>query len=76
MKTKHRVFIVFGEKNTVAENASSGSAISEYEFNTKVELDAFLQGVDAASGWMEYANFKTEKEAKEYVADVVGETEE
>ena len=25
-----------------------------YEFDTKAELDAFLDGVDAAAGWLDY----------------------
>ena len=25
-----------------------------YEFETEKEMDAFLQGVDEANGWMEY----------------------
>ncbi len=27
---------------------------SEYEFSTLAEKDAFMQGVDASSGWMDY----------------------
>ena len=74
MKNKqHEVFIVWGESNTIAENGED--TISSYSFRTKVELDAFLYGIDEASGWLEYANFKTEKEAKDHVAEYASSDE-
>ena len=34
------------------------------EFNTQVELDAYLEGVDDASGWMDYEIMEDEEKDK------------
>lgn len=36
-----------------------------YEFNTQVELDAFLKGVDEASGWLDYHVMEDDEEEEE-----------
>jgi hypothetical protein len=41
----------------------------EYSFSTQAELDAFLTGVDAASGWLEYQAFNTKTEHKKWFND-------
>jgi len=43
------VTILWGEEQTRKENDHC-----TYKFNTKAELNAFLMGVDEASGWLEY----------------------
>ncbi len=59
-KTK-RVWFVWGEDSTVRVNREN--AISEYSFDTNAEMNAFLNGVDAVQGWLDYAKFDTLKEA-------------
>ena len=46
---EYQVTLRFGSD----EEAQSQSETT-YEFATQAELDAFLEGVDAASGWMDY----------------------
>lgn len=46
-----KTLIQWGTEATREENPD---AISEYEFKTQAELDAFMYGVDESSGWMEY----------------------
>jgi hypothetical protein len=42
------VWIIWGSQ------PEPGTRPTRYEFETHAELDAFLDGVEAASGWMEY----------------------
>jgi|TARA_B110000483_G_scaffold30536_1_gene37074 hypothetical protein len=57
------VTIAWGERNYQNDNP-----IKTFRFNTEKELDAFLQGVNEANGWFDYATigkgymFNTEKE--------------
>ena len=41
--------IAFGSSEEAREQTKD-----TYEFSTQAELDAFMLGVDAASGWMDY----------------------
>jgi hypothetical protein len=43
--------------------------VSEYTFATQAELDAFMAGVEASSGWMSYHDGATEQEAREAVGE-------
>jgi hypothetical protein len=43
----HKCRVIFGSE-------SSGQEPSEYSFNTEAELLAFIDGMEAAVGWMEY----------------------
>jgi len=60
------VTIAWGERNYQNDNP-----ITTFRFNTEKELDAFLQGVNEANGWLDYATigkgymFNTEKEWRE-----------
>ena len=72
-KKKFKVFVVFGDRSTLSELGKD--AVHEYEFNTQAEKDAFLLGVDECDGWSDYHNFDTEKAAKEFVAEQVGDEE-
>jgi hypothetical protein len=36
------------------DDGTSGQVTKTYKFDTQDKLDAFLWGVDASSGWMEY----------------------
>ena len=66
-----KTFIVFGDGGTVTDIVKSRNgiddAISPYEFGTQAELDAFLEGVEAASGWSDYENFNTYEEAADHI---------
>lgn len=46
---KFTVTILWGEEQTRRENDPC-----TYSFKTEAELNAFLKGVDEASGWLEY----------------------
>jgi hypothetical protein len=63
MSKEHVVYVVWGE------HIDEESSPSEYRFKTQGELDAFLLGVDEASGWMEAATFDSEEEALEYIEE-------
>lgn len=49
-RRKFTMSIHWGSRATRAESPEA----SEYEFDSKAERDAFLEGVDEASGWTEY----------------------
>ena len=57
-KKKHSVMIVWGER---VEEEQANSPY-HYSFDTEAELVAFLQGVDAADGWLGATVFATDKE--------------
>lgn len=38
-----------------------GTVPTRYEFDTQMELDAFLMGVEESNGWMEYRTQEDEK---------------
>ena len=59
----YQVWIIWGD--TAKENGED--AISNYAFHTKKELTAFMEGVDAACGWMDYFQAPTEQEANVFV---------
>ena len=63
MSGQHQIFVVWGE--SVDKDASP----CLYSFNTQGELDAFLLGVDEASGWLEAATFETREEACAYIEE-------
>ena len=48
---KHSIKLWFGQENVAS--ADPAEAV-EYVFDTENELDAFMQGLDAAIGWMEF----------------------
>lgn len=48
MDQKFTISILWGE-NPEPEDEPIG-----YVFNTQVELDAFMEGVEAAEGWFDY----------------------
>lgn len=43
----HNCKVIFGTETSEQEP-------TEYSFNTKAELHAFIEGMEAAVGWMEY----------------------
>jgi len=51
MTKKFSVHIGWGE------TPEPGQESMEYAFETEVELEAFLEGVNAADGWMDFAFF-------------------
>jgi hypothetical protein len=46
---KYTIKILWGSTSTREENEPC-----TYEFDTKEEFNAFLEGVEAAVGWMDY----------------------
>jgi hypothetical protein len=62
---KFKTYIIWGS-HFEEEHAKNPC---EYSFDTKAELDAFLQGVDAANGWMEYQTFDSKKEHSKWFKD-------
>lgn len=63
MSKKHQVFVVWGEH--VDKDASP----CLYSFNTQGELDAFLLGLDEATGWSEAATFDNKEEACAFIEE-------
>jgi len=55
---KHTVTVIWGESDS--RRAAEGewneleNGPCDYSFNTLAEENAFLEGVDAASGWLEH----------------------
>ena len=66
--SKHYAYIVWGCPSTVQDNPD----VAVYAFDTQQERDAFLYGVDEASGYLEYESFDSEEEAEAYIKDVIG----
>ena len=62
-----KVYVVWGE--CIDED----SKVVAYEFATQAELDAFLQGVDAASGYLDYFASTDRQEADDYLKEKQGE---
>ena len=52
---KHSVWIMWG--------TTEKPAPQKYEFDTLLELNAFLEGVDQGNGWLDFEQFDTEEEA-------------
>lgn len=52
---KHSVWIMWG--------TTEKPAPQKYEFDTLIELNAFLEGVDQGNGWLDFEQFDTEEEA-------------
>lgn len=63
MIKSHQVFVVWGER--VDEETKP----SHYSFNTQMELDAFILGINEASGWFDAATFDTKEEALSYIKE-------
>lgn len=60
---KFQTYIVFGEQVT------SESIPVHYAFYTQRELDAFLDGLDAAIGWFDYEIWDEEDVRRFYATD-------
>ena len=68
---KHKVWFVWGSEavrdylnwKEKPKSSTDNLNLSEYEFDTEAEVNAFLEGVDAANGWLEYHQIDTQKEA-------------
>lgn len=54
--SKHTVTLAFGGSEEAQDQTQQAFA-----FDTKMELDAFMQGVEAASGWMDYEVIEDEQ---------------
>jgi len=63
---KQKAFIVYGE------SIDADTLIYEYEFSSRLERDAFLQGVSESVGWLDYAAYYTRKDAQEYLNEAKG----
>lgn len=63
------LFLVFGEE------ISEDSEVFERTM-TKLEMGAFLEGIDDAAGWFEVATFPTKEEAEDYIKEEIGEDED
>lgn len=67
MSKKHQVFVVWGS------DLEEGDKPTPYEFNTEEELNAFVLGVDEASGYCGGAVFANEEEANSYIEEQIDE---
>lgn len=69
---KHTVMIHWGEIGTRIETFKENGedAISEYEFDTHEELNAFLQGLSEADGWFDHHQIDTEEEKTQYISEL------
>lgn len=57
-----KVWIAWGnDRDTQKETVTC------YEFKTRIELEAFMKGVEEASGWMDYTQLNNKKELKEFL---------
>ena len=63
MSKKFSIYVVWGEE------VDKETKPSLYSFGTQVELDAFILGINEASGWFDAATFKTHEEATQYIME-------
>ena len=56
------LFLVFGE------NIDEESKVSQRTM-TKLEMSAFIDGIDEATPWLEVATFPTKEEAEDYIKE-------
>ena len=56
------LFLVFGEKSKVAQRTM-----------TKLEMSAYMEGIDEATPWLEVATFPTQEEAEDYIKEEIGD---
>jgi hypothetical protein len=56
------LFLVFGE------NIDEESKVSQRTM-TKLEMSAFIDGIDEATPWLEVAKFPTKQEAEDYIKE-------
>ena len=68
---KHSVWIVWGRETTARENPYA----HEYVFNTRRELEAFLEGVSQATGWDDFEWFDSQQEANDYLRQLAADDE-
>jgi hypothetical protein len=66
---KFTTWIVVGSNSSIQDMKED--AIKEYVFDTQAELNAFLEGINAAEGWLEVSYYNNEQEAKEHVANAL-----
>jgi hypothetical protein len=57
------VWLVWGER------PESADAITYYEYSSEELLNAFLHGVDEASGWLDSYQAESEEDAKRYLRE-------
>lgn len=57
-RRRFSVTIRWGSRETILENQDAKSV---YRFKTQGELDAFMRGVDEASGWSDYEKVEEDK---------------
>lgn len=72
MKKKHKVVVVWLEGSSIEDGKLVAQDYNEYRFSTKVELTAFLDGVDAAKGYVDSLVFKNLKEYRGWVQEAFG----
>ena len=63
MSKKFSIYVVWGEE------VDKETKPSLYSFGTQVELDAFILGINEASGWLDAATFETHEEATQYIME-------
>lgn len=60
------LFLVF------AETISKDSSVFKRTM-TKLEMSAFIDGINVSAGWFEVATFPTKEEAEDYIKEETGE---
>lgn len=65
---KQRVWIIWG--------SGEKPAPMMYEFDTLLQLNAFLEGVDQANGWMDFAQYDTAEAAEKAYKEETDEEED
>lgn len=68
-----KVWVVWGADSTIRDNPDCKPSC--YSFKTEAEQNAFMEGVDAATGWMESSVHFTEEQALEAIAEIIAEDE-
>ena len=63
-----------GKKWSVSSLCDCGTVVHG-AFATQEELDAYKQGIEDATGWLESARMMTDKEWKEYLKEYAGEND-
>lgn len=62
------LFVVWGER------PEAGDKPCKYSFATQAEANAFLLGIDEATGWFDAAIFDTMAEAEQYLDEEGGKS--
>lgn len=64
----HNIFVVFGSASTIRDG---GHEVKEFKFETKEELNAFILGIQEATGWSDLHVASSRKDINAYIEECI-----